>query len=112
MRLVIIESPYAGDVERNLRYLRACLRDCLDRGESPYASHGLYPQQGVLDDKDASARKLGMMAGFAWREVAHATVVYEDLGISSGMAQGVAVAKCLDHPVEYRKLGGEWEGLA
>ena len=29
MRLVIVESPYAGDVELNIRYARACLRDCL-----------------------------------------------------------------------------------
>lgn len=47
MRLVIIESPFAGDVVRNLRYLRACMRDCLRRGEAPYASHALYTQPGV-----------------------------------------------------------------
>lgn len=47
---VIIESPYAGDVDANLTYLRACLRDCLLRGEAPFASHGLYAQPGVLDD--------------------------------------------------------------
>lgn len=41
MRRVIIESPYHGNVERNLRYLRACLRDSLLRGEAPFASHGL-----------------------------------------------------------------------
>src|SRR5690606_25512925 len=27
-RRVIVESPYAGDVERNLAYLRAAMRDC------------------------------------------------------------------------------------
>lgn len=35
------ESPYAGDVNLNLRYLRAAMADCLRLGESPYASHGL-----------------------------------------------------------------------
>ncbi len=43
---VIVESPYAGAtariIERNERYLRACLRDCLLRGEAPFASHGLF----------------------------------------------------------------------
>ena len=29
MRLVIVESPYAGDVEANVAYARACLRDAL-----------------------------------------------------------------------------------
>ena len=33
---VIIESPYAGDVEKNLRYLRAAMHDCLMRGEAPF----------------------------------------------------------------------------
>lgn len=50
MILVIIESPYAGDVDRNLEYLRAAMRDCLKRGEAPFASHALYTQPGVLDD--------------------------------------------------------------
>ena len=34
MRLVILESPYAGDIERNVAYARACLRDSLLRGEA------------------------------------------------------------------------------
>ena len=39
MKLVIVESPFAGDTERNIRYARACLADCLRRGEAPFASH-------------------------------------------------------------------------
>ena len=35
LRLVVLESPYAGDVARNVRYARACLRDSLLRGEAP-----------------------------------------------------------------------------
>ena len=50
MTRVIVESPYAGDIEKNMRYLRACIRDCLLRGETPYASHALYTQDGVLRD--------------------------------------------------------------
>ena len=42
MRFVIIESPYAGNVEENEEYARKCLRDCLMRGEAPFASHLLY----------------------------------------------------------------------
>src|SRR3989344_992162 len=33
MRLVILESPYAGDVELNVAYARDCLHDCLMRGK-------------------------------------------------------------------------------
>lgn len=108
MRRVVIESPYAGDVERNLRYLRACMRDCLLRGEAPFASHGLYTQLGVLDDTVPSEREHGIHAGFAWRHVSEATVVYTDLGITQGMEYGIAHAVGGQRPVEYRTLPG-WE---
>lgn len=104
MRLVILESPYAGDVEANVAYARACVRDCLLRGESPIASHLLYTQPGVLDDAIFSDRELGIAAGLAWLRVAEATVVYTDRGISVGMAAGVSAAKKLGRPVEYRRL--------
>ena len=45
---VILESPYAGDIERNIDYARKCLRHSLLLGESPIASHLLYTQIGVL----------------------------------------------------------------
>lgn len=50
MQLVIVESPYAGNVEESLTYGRACLAYCLRNGMAPYASHLLYTQEGVLDD--------------------------------------------------------------
>lgn len=105
MILVILESPYAGDVEANLDYLRACLRDCLTRGEAPFASHGLYTQPGVLQDQVPDERELGILAGFHWRPAAHKTVVYTDRGMSSGMRAGIAHAEALGQPVEYRVLG-------
>lgn len=104
MRRVIIESPYAGDVETNKRYLQACMRDCLLRGEAPFASHGLYTQPGVLCDEVPIEREHGIQAGFAWREAAAATVVYIDLGISRGMKYGIEHAQKLGHDVEMRSL--------
>ena len=57
MRLVIIESPYAGDIEKNVEYARACVRDSLSRGEAPIASHLLYTQPGILKDEIPSERQ-------------------------------------------------------
>ena len=60
MRRLMLKSPYAGDIATNVDYARACLRDCLQRGEAPLASHLLYTQPDVLDDLDrgrAGARK-------------------------------------------------------
>jgi hypothetical protein len=102
MRLVIIESPYAGDVKLNLRYLRAALYDCLRRGEAPYASHALYTQ--VLDDSILEERTLGIEAGLAWGKKADVTVAYIDLGISNGMRVGIARAQAEGRPVEERSL--------
>ena len=118
MKRVIIESPYAGkgataeeraaNTERNLRYLRACMADCFKRGESPFASHGLYTQPGVLDDTIPAEREMGILAGFAWREAADLTVVYTDLGISGGMEFGISDARRIGQEVDMRRLGGEW----
>lgn len=105
---VVVESPYAGDIEKNKRYLRACMRDCILRGEAPYASHGLYTQEGVLRDEVPEERKLGIEAGFAFRSRLQKTVVYTDLGYSTGMKYGIKHAEEIGHPIEYRQLGGEW----
>lgn len=104
MRLVIVESPFAGDVEENIKYARAAVRDCLMRGEAPIASHLLYTQEGILNDDIPEERKYGIDAGLAWGRVADATVVYTDRGISKGMEYGIARAKSEGRPVEYRTL--------
>ncbi len=106
MRLVIVESPYAGDVEGNVKYARACVRDSLSRGEAPIASHLLYTQPGILDDDIPTERAWGIDAGLAWRDVAQASVVYTDRGITKGMQYGIDRAKEAGIPVELRSLGG------
>lgn len=105
MRRVILESPYAGDVARNERYARAALRDSLMRGEAPIASHLLYTQPGVLNDTNAAERAMGIAAGLAWGSNAEATVVYHDLGVSTGMRLGLDAAAAQGRPVEYRTIG-------
>ena len=104
MKRIIIESPFAGDVERNIRYTRECMADSLKRGEAPFASHLLYTQEGILDDTNPEERKLGIESGFAWGEVAEGIAVYEDYGISGGMKLGIERAEKQGIPIEYRKL--------
>ena len=104
MRRVILESPYAGDIARNVLYARLCVRDSVLRGEAPIASHLLYTQPAILNDSIPAERQLGIDAGLAWRSVAEATVVYVDFGISRGMQYGIAAAEKAGIPVEYRKL--------
>lgn len=112
MRRVILESPYAAatpsGIALNVEYARACLRDCLERNEAPLASHLLYTQPGVLDDRKPDERALGIEAGLAWADtfVCEGAVFYTDRGWSRGML----AAK--DHhvengtPIEERGLPG------
>jgi hypothetical protein len=76
--------------------------DALRRGDSPLASHLLWP--GILNDADPEQRAQGIEAGLAWGRVAQATVVYSDLGISEGMKIGIDRALKEGRPVEYRRL--------
>lgn len=106
MKRVVVESPYAGDVEKNIEYAKACMADCFKRGEAPFASHLLYTQEGVLNDDIPEERKLGMEAGFVWGDQAELTVVYADLSISNGMKAGIEAAKKAGRDVEYRFIYG------
>jgi len=110
MRLVILESPYAGNVEQNLAYARRCVRDSLNRGESPIASHLLYTQPGILDDNNLEERNLGIRAGLSWILLADAMVVYKDLGISPGMERGIVEASFYHVKVEFRSLKEPFKG--
>jgi hypothetical protein len=107
MRRVILESPYADDVDANVEYARRCVRDALSKGEAPLASHLLYTQPGILRDEVPTERQWGIDAGLAWLAVAEATVVYTDRGISKGMKLGIAAARARNLRVEERSIGSE-----
>ncbi len=106
MKLVIIESPFAGDVVGNIQYARRALRHALQRGEAPLASHLLYTQRGVLDDNDPGERKLGIFAGLEWRKMAELQVFYTDRGWSGGMLAALRQAQLEEREYELRALDG------
>lgn len=104
--LVTIESPYAGDIVRNVEYARALMHDRAKyHGEAPFAMHLLFTQPGILDDGIAEERALGIELGLAWSQHAEKTYVGIDLGVSNGMRQGVAAAVAAGRPVELVRLG-------
>lgn len=107
MKLVILESPYAGDVKRNVEYARKCIRDSLSRGEAPIASHLLYTQPGILNDDIPEERQWGIDAGLTWKVVADLSVVYTDYGVTKGMEYGIKAAEEAGIPVEYREILGK-----
>ena len=103
MNLVIIESPFAGEVERNLIYARRALSDCLTRGEAPIASHLLLTQ--VLDDTVPEQREMGIEAGLAWLPKADFQVFYIDYGKSRGMVAAAERGRMLGIKPLYRRIG-------
>jgi hypothetical protein len=99
---VILESPYAGDIERNIEYARLCMKDSLMRGESPIVSHLLYTQ--VLNDKIPEERNIGIEAGLAWMDAADMHVFYVDYGFSEGMITANKKAEQMGISIEIRTI--------
>lgn len=102
--LVIIESPFAGEITRNIAYARQAMRDSLLRGEHPIASHLLYTQPGILDDDKPDERKRGIEAGLAWRKAAQKAVFYTGRDWSAGMIAARAVYDAEGFPYEIRNM--------
>lgn len=90
MRLCIIESPYAGDIERNKKYALACCRDSYERGEQPFASHLFYPQ--FMDDQNPRERENGIAFGHNFWTPGCLIAFYTDNGWSKGMCKALDLA--------------------
>lgn len=109
MKLVVIESPYAGkpetwdaDVAANMAYLDRCIRDCVFRGEAPYASHKMMTT--ALDDRVPVQRRLGIDCGLAFRRRVDLRVFYVDRGWSSGMLAARDLYDAEGLPYEIRSV--------
>ncbi len=104
MKLVVIESPYAGEIERNTNYAREAMRHSVLKGEAPIASHLIYTQPGILRDGVPNERKNGTECGFAWWRVAELIAFYEDFGWSPGMNAAMERALICGKPFEIRSI--------
>jgi len=105
MKRVVVESPYKGNIPVNEIYGEFCMHDCLvNHDEAPYASHLLYTRTWVLRDDVPEERKLGIEAGFVWRDVAEQSNFYVDLGLTEGMDLGIDDCNEKGKPYELRSL--------
>lgn len=112
--VVFLESPYSGDVDRNVRYVQLAIMDAaVVHGESPTASHAQMTQhpraQGYFvsdyDPKwDVLTRDGAIALSQALRHKCDKTVFYTDLGWSRGMT--AAREYCQQHnlPFEVRTI--------
>ena len=88
--LVYICSPYAGDVETNVRNARRYSRFAVDNGAIPVTPHLLYPQ--FLNDADSKDRAIGINCGNALLEKCSELWVFGSR-ISAGMDAEIRRAK-------------------
>lgn len=104
---VVVESPLAGDVARNMRYAAWCCRVLVDDGKSPLASHFLCPW--FLDDAVPTERTIGIDCPWVWQpDVEH--VFFIDHGVSRGMI--AAMSRCTTEgiPLNFTKLITDYPG--
>jgi hypothetical protein len=104
IKLVILESPYAGEVNANVAYARRAANDCAQRLESVAASHLLFTQ--FMNDHDPVQRELGIKLGLAWRRVADYSVFYTDRGWSKGMLDALDSAIRENREFRLRSMDG------
>lgn len=95
-KIVYIASPYAGDIEGNIRFAKAACRLAMEHGNTPIAAHLLYPQ--ILDDSVPEQRELGIRMGLKLLEACSELWLCGS-HISSGMQKELEAAGLLDIPV-------------
>lgn len=96
--MVYICSPYAGDIEENVRNAQRYSRFAVERGYLPVTPHLLFPQ--FLDDGLQSERDLGMFFGIVLMSKCSEIWVFGDT-ISAGMKTEISRARYKGYPVRY-----------
>ena len=99
--LVYICSPYAGDVEENLRRARQYSRFAVFLGAIPMTPHLMYPQ--FLQDAEPAERKIGTECAMTVLALCDEIWVFGDR-ISKGMEAEIEYAKSACIPVRYFAL--------
>ena len=96
MKLVYICSPYAGDIETNIRFAKDACLYAAEHGCAPVAVHLLYPQ--ILDDSIPAQREMGIRMGL--RVLASCDELWIcGSRISHGMSCEIAEAERLGIPI-------------
>jgi hypothetical protein len=96
--LVYVASPFAGDVEANIRRAREHCRFAVMQGCIPLAPHLLYPQ--FMDDTDPAQRELGLFFASVLLGKCAELWVFGDTS-SPGMRLEIAKATKRGIPIRY-----------
>lgn len=96
--IVYICSPYAGDVEENVKAAQRYSRFAVDNGYIPIAPHLLFPQ--FLNDRNPKERQLGLFFGNALMSKCSEVWVFGSR-ISSGMEDEIKRARWKNYRLRY-----------
>lgn len=96
--IVYICSPYAGDIEKNVKAARVYSRFAVDRGFIPIAPHLLFPQ--FMDDTNPQERELGLFLGNALMSKCSEVWVFGSV-ISPGMQTEIKRARWKNYRLRY-----------
>lgn len=114
--IVVVESPYSGDVERNIAYAQRAMADARNRGEIAIVSHLMWTQHHeapryFVSDYDPKytlvncGRERSLRQTEQLRKMASKVVFYIDYGFSSGMDAALQHCKEAHIAHEFRQLG-------
>jgi len=116
MSIVILESPYSGDIQRNIAYGQRIMADSRERGEIVIMPHLLWtqhheaPNHFVSDyDEKYEIKNCGREKSLEQikilRTIADKVIFYTDYGMSSGMVHGLEDCKQRNIEYEFRTIG-------
>ena len=96
--IVYICSPYAGEIEKNVKAAQEYSRFAVEKGYIPIAPHLLFPQ--FLNDANPKERQLGLFFGNALMSKCSEVWVFGNR-ISAGMEAEINRAKWKNYRLRY-----------
>lgn len=96
--IVYICSPYAGEIEKNVKAAQGNSRFAVEKGYIPIAPHLLFPQ--FLNDANPKERQLGLFFGNALMSKCSEVWVFGSR-ISAGMEAEINRAKWKNYRLRY-----------
>ena len=96
--IVYICSPYAGEIEKNVKAAQEYRRFAVEKGYIPIAPHLLFPQ--FLNDANPKERQLGLFFGNALMSKCSEVWVFGS-HISAGMEAEINRAKWKNYRLRY-----------
>ena len=96
-KFVYVASPFAGDVEENIKKTKGYCKFVVDEGMIPLAPHLHYPQ--FLDDNNPQEREIGLM--FSLSLLSKCDELWVFGRISKGVRGEIDTAEKIGIPIRY-----------